>query len=165
MLATWRAISRSIKIYQARCGTGSIKKQAILPKGFCYTGNTEACGSYIQNLHCLLSKGVQAYLVAIGPNTTAKGTTSWQRSSSFYGFAIQTPVQIASFRSGLLATRGIKFSTEREMMIRRCNWVLVLPGNAHLNSLKAVFVTFYFARNQIELFQELKTVNKKIARN
>ena len=29
----------------------------------------------------------------------------------------------------------------------------------------AVFVTFYFARNYIGLFQELKIVNKKIARN
>ena len=29
----------------------------------------------------------------------------------------------------------------------------------------AVFVTFYFERNQIELFQELKLLNKTIARN
>ena len=29
----------------------------------------------------------------------------------------------------------------------------------------AEFVTFYFARNYIDLFQELKTVNKKNARN
>ena len=38
---------------------------------------------------------------------------------------------------------------------------LVFKGSAS----DAVFVSFYFGRNQIELFQELKILNRKIARN
>ena len=49
------------------------------------------------------------------------------------------------------------------MYVIICDFFVVIGRLGGTN--EPVFVTFYFGRNQIELFQELKLLNKKIARN
>ena len=65
----------------------------------------------------------------------------------------------ATLQQSFDLTHGHKSTTCESDCDLTTTWMVFKSSN------NPVFVTFYFGRNQIELFQELKLLNKKIARN